>query len=425
MRASFLPHQDGNVAVAFGLALPVLIMAVGSVADYSALTNKRAELQKVADGAALAGAKVLLSSNRSASEREAEAAAAVGAIVDQQVPGAAKVVTASLATRSVSVQLNIEKSLDFAGFLGSATKTVGVMATATYNAQSSPCLIALGTAPGAGIELVGSAKITATRCSVQSNAAGSNSIRTQGAASIKAANICASGSAGRAQTSPPATSECPRLDDPYEERPVKCGPNQSIACTVSKPDTSGKKTTPVSTYTGPCLKTNYKAQDNEVLQPGVYCGGLSIGRGVTMAPGFYQIQDGPLSLQANASLTGLSVSILLSGNDAVLDLQGSPKMKLTAMTTGPLAGIAVASNTVAPPALTSSLQGSPEVSLTGSLWLPGQTLKMQGSPTLTMEGANDKTIAYSFDLQGSPDLIIKADQGLELQAGRAQLRLVQ
>jgi hypothetical protein len=78
---------------------------------------------------------------------------------------------------------------------------------------------------------------------------------------------------------------------------------------------------------------------------------------------------------------------------------------LTAMTTGPLAGIAIAA-VPSTPILTSTLQGSPDLSLTGSLYLPNQRLRMQGSPTVNMLGAKDRLAALSFDLQGSPDITL-------------------
>jgi hypothetical protein len=192
----------------------------------------------------------------------------------------------------------------------------------------------------------------------------------------------------------------------------------------------GTGSTFTSTYTGKCDFTDksVSANDKSVvpLTPGVYCGGLSIqSADVQLAPGFYQIQDGPLSLQGNASLKGTGVSILLSGNNAVLDLQGSPTLTLSAMTTGSLAGIAISSDTPADPPLVSSLQGSPDISLTGSLRLPGQILKMQGSPKLILNGTTDKAVAYGFDLQGSPDLISKADDNADRKPGElANLRLI-
>jgi hypothetical protein len=169
-----------------------------------------------------------------------------------------------------------------------------------------------------------------------------------------------------------------------------------------------------SSYTGPCLERNLSigasAKGSQKLNPGVYCGGLSIqSADVELAPGLYVIQDGPLSLQGNATLTGKNVSILLSGVGAVLDLQGSPTLELTAMTTGVLAGVAIASDTPASPVLTSRLQGSPDLKVTGSIYLPNQRFDMQGSPVLDMLGGSDTLMALSFQLQGSPDIKIRSD----------------
>jgi len=94
------------------------------------------------------------------------------------------------------------------------------------------------------------------------------------------------------------------------------------------------------------------------------------------------------------------------------------------MLTGPLAGIAISSNTAASPRLVSKLQGSPDVTLTGSIRLPNQTLKMQGSPALTLNGSSDKAIAHEFQLHGSPDLVVKANDANDRSGGFADLRLV-
>ena len=90
-------------------------------------------------------------------------------------------------------------------------------------------------------------------------------------------------------------------------------------------------------------------------------------------------------------------------------MQGSPSIKLVAMATGSLAGIAIASETPASPTLTSVLQGSPDIDVTGSIYLPNQRLEMQGSPALNMLGLTNSLIALSFRLQGSPDINIASD----------------
>jgi hypothetical protein len=121
------------------------------------------------------------------------------------------------------------------------------------------------------------------------------------------------------------------------------------------------------------------------------------------------MQDGPLSLQGNASLTGDGVSILLAGMNAMLDVQGSPSLTLTAMQNGIMADIAIASITPGTPILSSTLQGSPQVSVKGSIYLPNQRLHLQGHPALNMLGPSSSLIGLSFHLQGNPHLTIQSD----------------
>jgi hypothetical protein len=440
--AALLKNESGNVLVLFGLSLPILLGVSGAALDYSELVRLRTSMQSAADDAALASAKVLAASNAStASGKENEARAAAERVLRDRTFDTNYTIDPSSGSRSVEVSLTAARKGVFAGLRGGAESNLSVRARATYEPPPpTACIIALGTDEDAGIHLVGSAKIDAPRCGVWSNAAGPDSITTQGAAKITAGNVCGVGGVGSAHSSPPAKSQCSVAEDPFKSRPRRCGDNLSSSnCTVYKTsNTSGgagkgkgdSGSTFVSTYTGKCDFSGFgvpaNAKGTVALTPGVYCGGLSIqSADVQLAPGFYQMQDGPLSLQGNASVKGTGVSILLSGSNAVLDLQGSPNLTLSAMTTGSLAGIAISSDTPAAPPLVSTMQGSPDISLTGSLRLPGQVLKMQGSPKLTLNGATDKAVAYAFDLHGSPDLISKADDSGGRKAGAvAKLRLV-
>jgi hypothetical protein len=437
---AFATNASGNVLILFALSLPIVLGATGATLDYSELVRTRVSLQSAADDAALASTKVLAMSDAvTPGAKQAEARAAAERILRDRAADATYEIQPQSATRSVEVGITTVRRTVFAGLRGGAESTLSVRARATYDPPPpAACIIALGEDEDAGIHLVGSAKIDAPKCGVWSNAPGPESITTQGAAKITAANVCGAGGVGSTHSSPPAKSQCAVAEDPFKSRPRRCGDNlSSTNCTVYKTGNNsggsgkgGTGSTFTSTYTGKCDFTDkaVSANDKSVvpLTPGVYCGGLSIqSADVQLAPGFYQIQDGPLSLQGNASLKGTGVSILLSGNNAVLDLQGSPTLTLSAMTTGSLAGIAISSDTPADPPLVSSLQGSPDISLTGSLRLPGQILKMQGSPKLILNGTTDKAVAYGFDLQGSPDLISKADDNADRKPGElANLRLI-
>jgi hypothetical protein len=68
-----------------------------------------------------------------------------------------------------------------------------------------------------------------------------------------------------------------------------------------------------------CQYTNWPQINTDattVLNPGVYCGGLTIKKGlVVLNPGLYIFRDGPLYVQAHGTLKGDDVTILFTGND--------------------------------------------------------------------------------------------------------------
>ena len=400
MIGQFAIDTRGNVALLFGIAAPVLAAATGIAVDYSDASRLRASLSATADAAALAGARELDGSSKS-SEEAAKAQAA--RLAGEKHPEAHQAILASVSDGTVTVDLVVERELFFGGILNIRSTSVSGHAVAINGLGPMPCMVALGENEPIGINLIGSAKISASKCAIASNATGPHSIYTQGAAKITGSKVCAAGGTGKANTSPPAEN-CGSTADPYAEKPLR-------------PDTSRSDKNVdggVSSYTGPCDYTNAsfdkKNKGAMMLTPGIYCGGLSIhSADVVLKPGLYIIQDGPLSLQGNATLEGNGVSILLSGVNATLDMQGSPKITLEAMETGPLAGIAIASDTSASPVLTSVLQGSPDLVVSGSIYLPNQRLEMQGSPLLDIQGKSDSLIALSYRLQGSPDIKIASD----------------
>lgn len=400
MITSLAKCRNGNVAVLFGLAAPVIAGIAAIAVDYSDASRVRASLAATADAAALAGARAL-DGRSDATGGAAEAQAAL--YVAQKHPDAAHRIAVSVARGQVAVDLSVQRRGLFGTLLAKQSMPIAVHAVAVNGTRPAPCMLAVGADEPVGIGMIGSAKISAAKCAVASNSKGVDSIYLQGAAKLNAYQVCATGGTGKAHTSPPPEN-CPETADPYVGKALR-------------PDTSRSERSPdgvTSTYTGPCDYTdkslNVRDRGTTELSPGIYCGGLSIhSADARMKPGLYIMQDGPLSLQGNATLQGPEVSILLSGVNAILDMQGSPKLTLSAMSSGPLAGMAIASDTPTSPILTSTLQGSPDLVVTGSIYLPHQRLEMQGSPLLNLLGQADTLIALSFRLQGSPDINIASD----------------
>jgi hypothetical protein len=377
----------------FALGAPVLATAVAAAVDYASASKLHTELQLVADKAALAGVSEL---DPNASSTESAAKARAATVASGQAPSAAQVVEASVAKLTVTVSLSVQKKLFFGGVLSPGVLPVSVTAIGVRGRTAAPCMLALGPNEPVGIELVGSSSISAPKCLVQANTA-QQGITTQGAPKVTALKVCVGGEPGSAKTNAPAEN-CKPASDPYKNRQLR----------------SGSTTGLLSSYTGPCDYTNKQIPSSTKgtvsLLPGIYCGGLTIGSSdVVLAPGLYTMQDGPLAIQGSGSLTGIGVSILLAGPNATLDIQGSATINLEAMQTGPLAGIAIAADTSSAPVLTSKLQGSPDLTVKGSVYLPNQRLELQGSPALKVMGASDSLIALSYKLQGSPDVTLASD----------------
>jgi hypothetical protein len=137
------------------------------------------------------------------------------------------------------------------------------------------------------------------------------------------------------------------------------------------------------------------------------------------------IKDGLFKIDGQAQITGTGVSILLSGN-SYLFFTGKARMNLSAMSTGPLAGIVIASDPNGP-ALTSDLRG--DVTLTtldmeasGSFYFPNQRLTLSGSGKTNLKGSHVKLVARSIAATGNNSLIVGGDDLAEQQA-MASLRL--
>jgi Flp pilus assembly protein TadG len=402
MSKRLLRDQQGNVAVIFGLCLPLLGLGMGIAVDYSNSTRQQAELQNAADSAALAGARRLGRSEGKENERENLATAtAKDFLATARKEALNPNVVSSLDDGTVSVQVSVESPQYFSAFIGQDTQAITVAAQAAYSIKEpNGCFIALSKSAPVGIDLQGSPKLSAPLCGIWSNSDSATSIRTQGSSKISGNKICAVGGApsrGRGLT-PPPESGCKSQEDPY----------------------AGRLPEPLSG----CNATNYVAKRGEHLTYGTYCGGLDISNvTVTLGPGVYHVVGGPLRIRGNGSLSGAGVTIVLSGAGAHLDMQGNPDITLTAPVSGPTAGIALA---MADDGFskTASIHGNPTIRLAGSLYFPTSPLDLQGSAEIILSGAKDKFVAHSFRMQGSPDIVVAADERNTATADSVEVRLV-
>jgi Flp pilus assembly protein TadG len=167
----FQADTRGNIAVIFALLLPMLLGVSALVAEYGYSLSVQANNQRTADLAAYAGA--LAYTSASSTTLMSSAAKRVGelnGIAPANV--AVDLVTSprNSANRAVRAVVTVDNSLFLAPILGvSNSVRIVTISYAEIGAGVSGCVIALD-ATKTGITLSGGTRITASTCSVSSNA---------------------------------------------------------------------------------------------------------------------------------------------------------------------------------------------------------------------------------------------------------------
>ncbi|MEZ5792011.1 MAG: TadE/TadG family type IV pilus assembly protein [Nitratireductor sp.] len=325
---NFIGARSGNFAIIVAICAPVLFGMGGLATDYALLYNKRAELQNVADAAALASAEELVVSTATASQVQSAAEEFVLAnfytTKANVTKSAALSINAKMLTgeRGVKVDLSYEWAPFFAQLFDPGVTPIVVSATANLAGKGLTCVIGLmpqqRTAKST-IHLEDNANLRADNCDVYSNSTHARGIRLDPGAHIEANTICTAGGVWFRSTtssaSPKPIEDCPLIQDPLKSRP---GP-----------------------VVGNCDEINLVVGTDATLRPGTYCGGLRIqgNANVKFQPGVYIIKDGEFLVTDAASVQGEEVGFYLAGINSVFSFDPDTSISLTAPLSGPLAGL--------------------------------------------------------------------------------------
>jgi hypothetical protein len=135
----------------------------------------------------------------------------------------------------------------------------------------------------------------------------------------------------------------------------------------------------------------------QTLNPGVYCGGISVGAGggggagsnvATLNPGTYIMAGGGLTVGNSGTLIGNGVTLIVTtGSYAfkAFEFGTGCKVKLTAPTSGDFKGIVMYQDPAAPstPGSTFACASDDYPEVTGSIYLPNSSILFNGSNTNT------------------------------------------
>jgi Flp pilus assembly protein TadG len=296
----FISDKRGQVAMIFGLSLIPVTGGVGAAIDYSTISHVKAQLQASLDSAVLAGALDQTSNQNTT---------ATNVFATNFQPNYSGVTYSNLVFSvrgdgafTGSVKATVPTT--FMNVLGVPTVLVATTSAAGPSAVAANgnalCLLALNATAQSAIDDSGGTSVSAPNCIVQVNSSNSKAVTLSGSAAISSAENCFVGkvsTSGSASVKPGPDAVCNSKSDPFKNRSV--------------PSVSS------------CDHTNFKTSTPITLQPGVYCGGISISSTtVTFAPGLYIIKGGLLTSSGGSKITGNGVSFYLTGSDTGVSTSG-------------------------------------------------------------------------------------------------------
>ena len=382
----------GNTAMMFALGLPGLLAAVGVASDFAILEMKRSSLQAAADASALASAKELSIASSTDTIVTNAAMNYVTTELTANDSAAVPTVTVNRSAGSVTVALSESWTPFFAHFISSGVTPVNVQATAKLAGSTNICVLALNPSHNKTLYLDTSAKLTANGCGVYSNADHNHAIWLDNNANITAPLTCAVGGIkinGSGMVSPAAVTNCPAVTDPLAGR---AKPTIPAACTATNLVLSSGTTN---------------------LSPGLYCGGLTVkgSAQVTLSPGTYVINGGPLQVFGTSSFTGSHVSFYLNDTAATIVFRDTATIDLSGAATGDMAGLLFFEDHAAPPDRRHHFGSTNVKNLTGTIYLPQGYLLIDPNAMVAGTSAYTAIIANRLELSAGPELVLNSNYG--------------
>lgn len=391
--ATFPRREDGGTALFFALSFPALAFGIGVAIDYANMLKYKAELQKAADTAALAGARELRMGSANAATIDTVTRNAAFTSLSSLPEGAQASTTSSLLSQSTAVQVNIGLDVKtlMGGLLVPEVKRVNVTATARMRGGAPICVIALNPSASKALNLDKNARLTGTTCAIYSDSTHINGIGTKDSAVITAALICSSGGVtnGSGGMTPAPQTDCPGIPDPLAARAAPA--------------------------VGACAATNLViSSGTQSLNPGVYCGGIKVtgGATVTVNPGTFIIKDGPLTVENNSTLMGSDVGFYFTGSNAGLNFaSGANTISLSAPVNGLLAGLLFFEDRNVVAGQTHVILSDNARTLLGTIYLSRGKLRVASNTPVADQSAYTVIVADMIEMSEGPNLVLNTNYG--------------
>jgi hypothetical protein len=411
--SAFLRARRGSVAILVVLMIAVIIGFVSLGAEVGYLLLKHREMQSAADAAALAGATAMATGYPSDLAVEARAVAAAAGFVT----GADGVIVSvnhppqsgsySGQTNAIEVIVSQPQTLRLAGLFYTSLFDVSARAV-TLSGAGQYCVLALDKGTSGAVQPSNGTTINLINCGLAVNSTSATSIIVSGGATINALGVTTAGgysmsNGGQINAQNGIAVHAAPTRDPYAGHAV-----------------------PIP---GGCLKTNYHlgGGKSDTLSAGTYCGGIAVDNGgrLTLNPGTYILNNGDLSISGGGTLSGVGVSIVLTGSSSVgsVHFSNGSTVNISAPTSGPTSGFAFFQDPKAVSSGSNDLTGGSSQVITGAIYFPNQEVNFSGGSGTALKC--NQLIADTLNFSGGATLQLDC-AGMPIQSiGSAPAQLVQ
>ncbi|WP_306252720.1 TadE/TadG family type IV pilus assembly protein [Parvularcula sp. IMCC14364] len=411
----FFRDTSGNFAMIAALASPVLMLMTAGAMDMARYRGSVDDLQNIADFSAIAGAREMILANASKSSIQTQ----VNSVIDSRM--SSKFGGKSF-TKNVQVQMDdgevyVHLSMQVNGMLGQNlfpdNGLVKADSTAIATGSSKICAIALDDKDPNTFVFQDNAEMMADGCSLYSNSTSHNTVQLAAQTNVSADLLCSSGGVVNhaKKSSVSIVTDCPPLTDPLKDR---AAPTYSAGCDEVNYHIGKKGEEDDDDDGGNDLVdslTDLIRYEIATLRPGVYCGGIHIGKNVkiTFDPGIYIIKDGPFIVEKNSSVSGQGTGFYFTGTGSNFEFQKNSAVNFSAPESGDMAGMLFMEDSSKNQVEEFNIFTHLADELLGTIYLPQGKLTVNTQRTVGADSAFTVILAKEIHLTGKPKLYLNTD----------------
>jgi hypothetical protein len=294
------------------------------------------------------------------------------------------VTLASVTTPAVTVTVQRTLTTSLMRFLGISTVTIKAKATSgMVSTVPATCLYVLDPSAASAFVASNGASVT-MNCGLEVNSSNATAASITGAATVTATSATVVGGAvvsNSGTITPSFTTGVAATTDPFASLP--------------------------SPSVGACTQTNYNpGYGSWTLNPGVYCGGITISNGSTAVfnPGTYIIKGGGIQFIGGSTITGSGVMFYLTGTNSTygsVNMSNGVSVTLSAETSGSYLGVLFYQDRSITSSNNATFIGGSSETLTGTLYFPTTGITFSNGSS---GGGNTAVVADTVDFSGGANI---------------------